>query len=580
MGSFYPRNKGIGLLKKYAKEDSPEEYFKLYHEHFKFEYYDKYEYKIQEVDNRDEKELIADFKKDYLDNINDKETLHLKYDEEFIKKILNLISTSTVNSNWAQIVITLKNYGLIDLALHVSKRKSNYNMELIRDLIKIFDLPLPKKHYKIEKLFDLSALDNYEEAMKLLKIHKYEPKLVMTRSKDYLLHGYHKKYDHEEKSKYISKEAIDKMKKVVDSKESKIILLDTSTGTGKSTVCSELTDHIKKKCKTKKDRDNTKILCPISRRTMVATLQNAFQNDKKKINVCELTSYLKFNFGEKVTPNKFIVSLEKLGRINESSNTYNIVILDEITSLLTHFYSSTMKDLRRMALINLANYVLKADLVIACDANITSFVLGFFNELCPNQVFHYRNNYQNKQNIPMTVYLGCKGVSEELNIESFLKSIEQAVKDKESIFIISDSKRYVEKIYHYLSKFSNEITKEENDKKIKGKKNNDSRKIKKNDKSSDESIDDESSDDKSNDDKSGIESSDESIDDESSDESIDDESSDEESSNKKIKFKKSDKKADNKTNKKVNNKKEYDSEDEYSDDEENTKSKKRKKEKI
>ena len=387
---------GLGTLRLRAKEDNPEKYKKLNHSYFSND---------NDVDVDKENELMKDFKIKYED---DKYVRYkCKYEEDLIEKVANLLSKERLSDyvKWKYAITILKNYGFIEIAEKITRK---YNTFSNREIIDIFQYPIGENFYKIERLFDIAAEDNFKETVMLIDKYDYRVELRLINSDEYLLYNFEDKVDFLEEERYISKKFLKKAKEIIDEGKIKVIILHCPTGTGKTYCSGSLLDYIKSKSE---NWDDVKILSVICRRTMVGTLSNAFCDENGKC-IAEFKSYLKHDWNATYTPNKFIVSLEQLSRIDEDINTYDIIILDEITSLLIYIYSETMDNYRRTSFFNLLNYVEKAKLVIACDANMTSYVLNFFNKLRPDEVYYYRNTFKNKEGIPMEISLGLP-VSEE-----------------------------------------------------------------------------------------------------------------------------------------------------------------------
>jgi hypothetical protein len=149
---------------------------------------------------------------------------------------------------------------------------------------------------------------------------------------------------------------------------------------------------------------------------------------------------------------RFISSIEHLPTLKD--RTYDIIILDEISSTLEHFYSSTMNKVVKKSFSVLCNLIMKAKYVIASDAIITDNVLNFLSSLIDKKdILYYRNMYQNKKNIPLTFYY-LKHNSIEQDLKLFSNIIAKRVTLKEPFLLVSDSKEIINLMYTLLYTFN------------------------------------------------------------------------------------------------------------------------------
>lgn len=226
--------------------------------------------------------------------------------------------------------------------------------------------------------------------------------------------------------KYISKNSIDKMK------EYDTIIMLSPTGSGKSTAQNAFLKEF--------GDDDKKVLSIISRRSMAATHIKAFERSN-------MTSYL--DESENQNKDRYIISLEQLYRVDVD---YDILLLDEVTSLILHLYSPTMKKARLKSFITLVQLIKKCKKIVLCDAIITDMVLEFIAALrSDTAVVYYKNTYKNKQGVNMKINTRKNNpIAKEL--ELFCKPIIDLVKKNKSVLIMSDSKSIVNDVYYHLSK--------------------------------------------------------------------------------------------------------------------------------
>ena len=268
---------------------------------------------------------------------------------------------------------------------------------------------------------------------------------------DDILLKYHKdtiKNKIQETSERITDEAFNNIEKSVLADTSNVIILHQPTGGGKTYRTNKL-------CQIKINQlgTETKILSVVSRRTMATTHKKSFKD-------IGMTSYLS---KKNKNLNRYIISLEQLCNIK---NEYDVVILDEITSIISHFYSTTMAQRRYRSLVKLIDLIKNAKLVICADATITDATISFISSL-RTDILYYRNFYKNKLGVKLNAFFFEKSITEfdnkssidltfEQKIEWFCNKIKNKVQNNESIIIYCDSATYAKKIRNYLAKWNND----------------------------------------------------------------------------------------------------------------------------
>jgi hypothetical protein len=196
------------------------------------------------------------------------------------------------------------------------------------------------------------------------------------------------------------------------------ILLHNQTGNGKTFMTNLL---VSEKIKQLGGSDAS-VLSVVSRRSMVDTHITGLKD-------LNMTSYLK----DKPNKNRYIVSLERLGKTKKN---YDILILDEITSLLTHFYSKTMNDRRYLALCRLIKLIEYASLVVCADAIVTDMVISFLTKI-RNDIFYYRNRFKNKKNVRLNAYYIITDKTKlDDRIITFFKETSEDVKNNKSLLYL------------------------------------------------------------------------------------------------------------------------------------------------
>jgi len=271
--------------------------------------------------------------------------------------------------------------------------------------------------------------------------------LDIQNSDDILLYGSDIKYDLIESSKHISDNAKRKICHVIKNDNVRTVVFHSGTGTGKTTSTEDIVNYYVNELLAKDfDLDDCGIVSVVTRRSMDACHQKSF--DK-----FDFVSYQNCHTFE----NKYITSLEHLKYYNDDNHSYGIVILDEINSLLSYIYSSTLNGRRKDCLRNLCHIIQNASLVICSDANITSMAVSSLRlkgDLF-GKIFYYKNTFKNKVGVNMNIYhINKKNYSENSCIAEFCKLIEADVREEKSVLIFSDSKDISIKIKEILMTYN------------------------------------------------------------------------------------------------------------------------------
>jgi len=115
-----------------------------------------------------------------------------------------------------------------------------------------------------------------------------------------------------------------------------------------------------------------------------------------------------------------------------------------------------MDSLRRKSYINIQHLIRNANLMVALDANMTTMVYEFFknekneNEDNADSFYNYRNRFQNKKGIPMTIHLS-KSTYSYSKLKYISELINSDISNKKTIIIFSDSKKITIQIGNMLS---------------------------------------------------------------------------------------------------------------------------------
>lgn len=381
-----------------------------------------------------------------IDELNDDDIIKIDNDKKtLIVKLLNILSVDRLDdyNKWIRVVMLCKNYNLKKEVVEISKKSNKYDSNSLKIINNIFRLKKHNKELKIGTLImwckeddEISTgdilTDNFNNKMKL-KINNID---------DYLLKNYKDTYDITINSKYIDDKSINIICNKIITDDVRTIFLHSPTDTGKTTainaIINKYTDNFTDGI------EHVNILSIVSRRSMIATHLDSFKTLK-------LTSYRNSH----AFTNKYISSMEHLYYYYDSTD-YQIVILDEINSLLSYLYSSTFEGKRLQCYVNLCKIIKFADIIICCDSNMTSIVHAFIdkNPSFFGKVFKLRNIVKNKTKLKMTIYNSkCKSLIAKLNY--YCKMFIDDIKKNKSVIIFSDSKIITDLLYDILKKYNN-----------------------------------------------------------------------------------------------------------------------------
>lgn len=372
---------------------------------------------------KDELEYIEDFK---ILDLGDKKDLFLG-----LSKIID-ISRVDSRSEWISAIFLFKNYGIdIKEAIEFSKRSKKYDDKALKSINDIYNLKVKStKSISIGTLIYWAKQDNATETNKLFSKYYLSLKLNVNSIDDILLSFTKTKPNFSEVSQHISKTAIEQFKTEILNGIN-CLIIKSPTNTGKTTAIMVLLDYYLNK------ETNTTVLSIVTRRSMSACHLSSF-NDEKYNSRFKFYSYLDESIE---SLDYFISSLENLIRVDDK---YDVVILDEVNSLINYFYSSTLNNKRLICIRKLLELINKAKIVIAVDANITDMVFVLFNQL-NKSIYYYENKYQNKKDIPLNIFYSKK-YNKELNILSFCEKyiVNKYIKKSKSTLILTDSKETTE----------------------------------------------------------------------------------------------------------------------------------------
>jgi len=211
------------------------------------------------------------------------------------------------------------------------------------------------------------------------------------------------------------------------------IVLHNPTGNGKTKTTQDIAMH----CLTLGYKG---ILSIITKRAMSSTHMTSLSK-------LGLTSYLE---GEK-NMKRYICSLERVKNLDifdkDNNVMYDILILDELTSILFHYYSGTMSSCSAMAFLTMDTLIKKAKVIISGDAMITDMALNFVRTFDGHKKLYYRNVFKNKTGAVFCVNDMNKPASEDKKLDLICVKILETYGINKSVMVMSDSRKIVNKLF-------------------------------------------------------------------------------------------------------------------------------------
>lgn len=348
--------------------------------------------------------------------------------------LTNIINISRIDdySNWISLIFLHKNYNLKDNIIKLSKKSKKFDEKSLKIIENIWSGKQTNKNpITLGSLIKWAKEDNLAQTNILFAKYFLTLKLDVKSIDEILLSRIDIKPDIIETSQYISKNAVDKIISIIDTNSANTIVVKSKAGTGKTTLCENVVNYY-----VKKYPSNT-IISIITRRSMSACHLSAFNTSKNDV---KFTSYLDKSID---SVNYFISSLEHLCVVED---TYDMIILDEVNSLINYFYSSTLANKRLQCISTLLKLISKAKLVIALDANITDMVLALFTQL-DKKIFFYANTYQNKKDVKLNIHY-CVKYNEDNNLMTWCEKyiMPEYIAKSKSCLVLSDSKEITDKL--------------------------------------------------------------------------------------------------------------------------------------
>lgn len=357
--------------------------------------------------------------------------------------LTNVISPKRIDdyNDWISLVFLHRNYNLKENIIKLSSKSKKCDAKALKTIDNIFNekVKTNKNPITLGTLIKWAKEDNLVETNKLFSKYFLSLKLDVKSIDEILLSKSNIKSDWSENSQYISNEAIKDIIERIEEGKTNCIGAHSPTGTGKTTLCNKIiTNQIKL-------HPNYKILSVITRRSMSACHLNAFNTPDSPV---KFSSYLDESIQ---TMEYFISSLEFLSQVNEK---YEIVILDEINSLINYFYSSTLSNRRLQCVANLIKILDKAKLIIGVDANITDMVWVMLKQM-DKKIYYYKNSYQNKKDVLLNIYSCCK-YNEDNNLITWCEKfvIPKYISKSQSCLILTDSKEITDKLKLIFIKYN------------------------------------------------------------------------------------------------------------------------------
>jgi len=451
--NFYKPNKNLST---FVFEDEPELHFKysIINTDNK-ELVPKLKINLEDIENNifninnkiKKQDVVNNIIKDDIEYINDFTYLQLGDKKQMFIDLANSLNLYRIDeyNNWIKLLYLFKTYGLYDEIITLSKKSSKYNNDSLKYINNIWNKKrVPINCLTIGSLIKWARDDNFNNTVQILEKYNINLKLKINNIDEILLLHSSNKINYIEESMYISNNIIKQIIIDIDSNKINVVLLQSPTGSGKTTQIKQILLSLKKY--------NYSILSIVTRRSMCSTHINAFnftKNDKGdlvKDNSFNFSSYLDKTI---YNDDEFISSLEHLFVFKQF---YDVIILDELFSLCSYLYSDTLIGRRKECITHLKNLISNAKLIIGADAQIADICFQLFND---KNIYFYKNTFKNKINIPFNIHISSHSVD-----NSNLTKISHIIgykycKNNKSVLIFSDRKNTTVKLFELLKIYNN-----------------------------------------------------------------------------------------------------------------------------
>jgi hypothetical protein len=381
------------------------------------------------------------------------EMLDIKDMKELLVELTNLLNNVRFNyEGWIDIIYVFRNYNLKQEIIEISQNKPGYDENSLSIIEGIFNNKnMSDKPITIRTIMKYAKEDNPNEYKKIIKEYYQNQKLIIENIDDILLSNNKLKKNYVENTRYITDDAIQKINDDIDYKDNdnkfvKHIMIKAGTGNGKTTCVKKiLNNYIEKR-----PNENISILSIVTRRSMLFCHLSAFNykienNEKVRDEDYNFQSYLDINVDRE---KHFITSLEFIRKLDCN---YDVIIIDEVFSLLQYLFSQTLNEFRTKCISRLLKLIYKAKLVLYMDANISDSIIELIGE---DKYFMYENNFKNKEDVEMNIYY-CNTSIETNNVISYCnKFLVESVKNSKPLLILTDSKSISDTIFSYLKQFN------------------------------------------------------------------------------------------------------------------------------
>jgi hypothetical protein len=230
------------------------------------------------------------------------------------------------------------------------------------------------------------------------------------------------KYE-EYNTKYVNNNDFDKTKE--------LIFVESNMGSGKSTALVNYISNLD-------DIENKRILIISSRITLSNTIYQKFNDTDVKFDNYLLKPDID-------TSMRLIISPDSLVKLAEPLDIYDLIWIDESTSLLTYIADYPYLGIRKIIDV-LFRIIYQAKQVIMTDANIGDIIVEIYKKIKKTnnyQYLHY-NNFE------------CDNTFAYKNYTNILNDVKEDLENNKNIYICSDSIRETKKMYDYCSSFLNE----------------------------------------------------------------------------------------------------------------------------
>jgi hypothetical protein len=183
-----------------------------------------------------------------------------------------------------------------------------------------------------------------------------------------------------------------------------------------------------------------RVLCVSPRRSYAQNITNRFKN---------MACYLDKDF----TPDRIVCQVESLHKLPDR-NDYDLLVLDEIESILSQLSSSTLRGKRMVTYMKLESLIRNAGQILLFDAYLTPRTINLLKDFKLDFKLVI-NSFRTQEYTMITHDMNERAGMRGYFIDRFISSMIQSIQSGKRIFVVSSSLKKAETIFDALSKLEN-----------------------------------------------------------------------------------------------------------------------------